>query len=122
MTTRSRCKHCNQYRYIHGRNLCMPCYKNKSIRKLYPLRRPEYDIELGEDATAEQIEAVIAAQQRNLPKWWTYAAHRQSFEDYRPVSKMMRPIKIVDQRGVAYTRRYMLRSKSWIGAGIDTKA
>lgn len=57
------CRHCKTGP-PHRRGLCWTCFHTGDIRALYA---PKYT---KPNETMEDIEAMIAEQMQNLPKWW----------------------------------------------------
>lgn len=63
----TRCLYCSRPRGCGGnRGLCSKCYSNKRIRGLFPAKRTK----LCEAETAEEVEALVAAQMQCRPAWW----------------------------------------------------
>lgn len=59
MTT---CLHCNRHQKTMKRGLCNPCWRDPAIRARYPKRHNGGQRVCDEDATAEEIEAIVAEQ------------------------------------------------------------
>ena len=70
------CKHCRERPGYQARGLCWRCYRDLTVRRLYPqdprAKRPEHE------PTEEELEALIAEQSKpeNLPGWWPEESRR----------------------------------------------
>lgn len=62
------CQHCSAPKAVRPRKLCCRCYDKQSIRNLYPRAVQSYYDRREE--TLEELEALIAEQRANLPRWW----------------------------------------------------
>ncbi len=113
------CLHCLTNLANRPRNLCVACYKDKSIRNQYPtlIHRNDYT----EDPTMEQLEDTIAEQSKpeNLPEWWA--------KDVRKMAESQR-VKKDDayyfqaiRCGRIFNRRYKYISEVGNGIGHGNK-
>lgn len=71
-----RCRHCGIWAGLSNKRwLCGPCFRDRSIRDLYPLSlraiktRPVRTDPYHEPTEAE-LEVIIAEQMKCLPEWW----------------------------------------------------
>ena len=77
------CTRCSQrtknVQRIGGAALCPDCYRSQlacaRVRR-YRQRLAEREIEDGNDMSMEEVEAMIAEQQKCLPAWWAREAER----------------------------------------------
>ena len=79
------CRHCCLPRSLGARRLCVTCYRDPAVRRRYATahRYPTEREDKGADMTAEEVEAVIAAQlAKGLPKWWAESANERDGEPY----------------------------------------
>lgn len=49
------------------RGLCQACWKDPMIRPLY---KPHHEYKDDMEMTEAELDALIAEQRKNLPKWW----------------------------------------------------
>lgn len=68
----AKCKHCSRDWYIKAKGLCERCYANPQIRVLYPnlKGRTGRRTDLRREPTEDELDAIIAAQMKRLPRWW----------------------------------------------------
>lgn len=70
----SLCRHCRRRKANRARGLCWTCDQTPAVRALYPVTS-KYDplrnkLERHVEPTAEEIDALVAEQMKNLPEWW----------------------------------------------------
>jgi hypothetical protein len=67
-----------------GRGLCYPCYRDRSVRALYPTLLMGPGAADCDEPTAAEVERVVAEQMRCLPKWFAEEWDRERDDEYVP--------------------------------------